>query len=191
MDKFEAIISALSWPHITLIFGILFLFLFRPQIGLAISKIRSVSKDGVSMDAELTPQTQDERSTSILQHIEIEKTVLLDEVENAIFSDLKTRNLDHESDTTKVLVRNLAVTQINLEHEKIYNAIFGSQIRLLKALNEVSGSGRPESYLSDFYAFTKENNADEFSNWELEDYLSFLRGSALIPPYSPNGHFNG
>jgi hypothetical protein len=190
MEEFKAIVSIITWPHITLIFGLIFLFMFRTQIGIFISRIRSVSKDGVTTDTELVPQTQEEKATNILQHIEIEKTVMLDEVENAIFEDLKSRGLEHESDTTKVLVRNLAVTNINLEHEKNYNAIFGSQIILLKALNEVSGTGRPIEYITGFYSTVKENNAEAFSSWELEDYMAFLQDSSLITFENESWHIS-
>lgn len=190
MDEIKSLIVAISWPHITLIFGVIFLFLFRSQIGIAIAKIRSVTKSGVIMDVELAPQTQDKKNTNILPHIEIEKTVLLEEVERAIFSDLESRGLDHESDTTKVLVRNLAVVNINLEHEQTYYLIFGSQIALLKALNEVSGSGRSEDYVTAFYSTVKEKFKEEFSSWNLDTYLTFLRDKSLITYENSNWHIS-
>jgi len=180
MQELKDIIASLSWPHVTLIFGITFLFIFRSQIGGFIQRVRSVGKDGVTTDTEIISQKQDENTINILQHIEIEKSILLDEVEKAICDDLKTRGLDNEGDSIKVLVRNLAVTKINLEHEQTYDTIFGSQIHLLKKLNENTGVGLHKDYLIAFYKTVKEDNEDAFASWELEQYLEYLSARTLI-----------
>lgn len=190
MEDIKALVPAIAWPLITLIFGIVFLVMFREQIGMLISKIRGVSKDGVTIDSELTPQAEENIIENIFQHLEIEKTAMLEDVENGIVEDLKGRGLDYESDTTKVLVRNLAVTYINLEHEQNYNLIFGSQIHLLKILNEVPGSGKTQSYVAEFYSSIKQGNEEEFSSWELDDYLEFLLNRSLIVIEKDNWHIS-
>ena len=108
MSNINELVGTLIWPIVVLILIIIFMYLFRSQIGDFILRVRSVNRNGVHMDTGLTPQKDEEKATSILQHIEIEKTVMLNEVEEAIFKDLKSRSLDYKSDTTIVLVRNLA-----------------------------------------------------------------------------------
>jgi hypothetical protein len=183
------ILESISWPHITLILGVVFLLLFRKEIGNVILRIKRFGKEGVHVDDELIPQkTEETETSSILDHIEIEKTVLLKVVEGSIFQDLENRGLDYGSDTTKVLVRNLAVERIRLEHEQTYSAIFGSQILLLKKLNEVMGSGREREYIEGIFASVKKHYPEEFSNWTVDIYSRFLFDRSLITIQDDNFH---
>lgn len=175
------ILQSISWPHITLILGVVFFVLFRKEISNFILRIRRIGKEGVQADTELNPQKAEETKTGdIIDNIEIEKSVLLKEVEASIYQDLETRGLDHQSDTTKVLVRNLAVTRIYLEHEQSYNAILGSQIVLLKKLNEVSGIGRDGGYIEEFFSGVQERYPEAFSTWTCDTYTQYLFGRGLI-----------
>ncbi|MDH5561872.1 MAG: hypothetical protein OEY59_13565 [Deltaproteobacteria bacterium] len=188
MQNIKDIIGAIGWPQAALILSITFLLLFRFQIGSFLQRIRSVSRDGVSTDADLLNQKQNVPATNILQHLEIEKSPLLGEVESAIFEDLKSRGLEDNNDTTKVLVRNLAVTKINLDHEISYNTIFGSQIIILKKLNESMTTGLSEAELQKAYAVVVERYKELLSEWTLEQYLNFLKTRALIS--HNNGFYN-
>lgn len=190
MQEFKEFLTIISWPHIALIFGIIFLFLFYPQIAGFISRVRSVGKGGVTTHSDITPQIQDDNKTDLLQHIEIDKTALLIEVEEGISEDLKARKLESNSDALKVLVRNLAVTKINLEHEQTYNTIFGTQIHLLKKLNETPGTGRPIEYVENFYKVVQQNNEKVFDKWSLDDYLEYLKSRSLITFKSNNWHIS-
>lgn len=181
MNIVPEIVQSIGWPHITLIIAVVFLFMFRNQIATFIPRINRITKEGVQIDSELNPQKrEDADSPNILDHIEIEKTELLRQVENNIFSDLKSRNLDSESDTTKVLVRNLAVTKIYLDHEQSYNSIVGSQILLLKRLNEVAGSGEDHPYMVGYFDSVVVRYPEVYSGWTVDAYLNFLIRRGLM-----------
>lgn len=190
MQIFKSILESLDWPHISLIFGVIFLFMFRTQIGDFIKRVRSVGKGGVTTDTEIFQQEQNKDKSSFLQHIEIEKSILLNEIEKDISEDLESRELESESDKIKVLVRNLAITRINLDHEQTYNMIFGSQIFLLKKLNESAGVGRSKDYVIKFFGSVKDSYEEEFSDWELNQYLAFLSARSLITIKEDNYHIS-
>ena len=105
--------------------------------------------------------------------------------EEIIEKDLTSRNIPFESDTEKLLIHSLAVSQVHSWFEKTYNNIFGSQIRLLKVLSENKG-GLVVKKVREFYDKAKEAGAPSLETWTLEQYLSFLRNSGLINQIDDN-----
>ena len=69
---------------------------------------------------------------------------------------------------------------ILLEFEQIYNLIFGTQISLLKKLNEVVGQGISEHEVQLYFSDVQENHKEEFGIWSLDQYLNFLIERTLI-----------
>ena len=110
----------------------------------------------------------------------IGNTVVLQDVEGRIRNDLTTRQLSVEGETTKVLIKYLAAAQVGLEFEQIQNLIFGSQIYLLKKLNEVTGQGQVPALVEAHFAHVQSMFADSFADWSLEKYLYFLFERNLI-----------
>jgi hypothetical protein len=105
---------------------------------------------------------------------------MIQEVENSIIVELEAKNLTHDSDSEKVLIRHLAGTQIVLEFERIHHLIFGSQIRLLKELNVSIPNGKPEGEVFNGIDRVIQSNLEILRNWTKEQYLSFLYESTLI-----------
>jgi len=73
----------------------------------------------------------------------------------------------------------LAATQLALDYEHIHNLIFGTQINLLKRLNEVVGQGRSGDYMANFLVEVKAI-FPELADWTLDKYLTFLSTNNLI-----------
>ena len=63
---------------------------------------------------------------------------------------------------------------------QIHNLIFGSQILLLKKLNEVADQGKQKEFIDSHYQHVQELFSEQFGSWTLEQYLSFLLGRSLI-----------
>jgi hypothetical protein len=110
----------------------------------------------------------------------IRESIVLTDIEGRIKFDLEAKGLETEGETVKVLIKHLAASRILTEFEQIYNLIFGSQIFLLKKLNEVAGQGRAEEYLHSYFKNVKELFPEEFGAWSISQYLEFLLGRALI-----------
>jgi len=94
--------------------------------------------------------------------------------EEAIRNDLQKRGLSTEGDTVKVLVRHLAAAQIALSFEQAYQTIFGSQIALLRRLNQCRFEGLSQDDLNVHYIAVVERYPDIFATWSLEHYMNYL-----------------
>jgi hypothetical protein len=177
----EAIIKILGWPHLSFLFAVFFVLLFRkPLLGL-ISRITSIDKSGIK--ALQAPEAQrEERKKESVQEllVAIGDSIVLRDIEGRIKTDLSGRGLDTDGDTIKVLIKHLAATRALLEFEQIHNLIFGSQIFLLKKLNEVAGQGKPTEFVETHFEHVKGLFSEQLGGWSLEQYLAFLLGRSLI-----------
>jgi hypothetical protein len=74
----------------------------------------------------------------------------------------------------------LAGSKILLEFEQIYGLIFGSQIELLKKLNEVVGQGLKMEDVISQYEHVRELFKDILGKWSIEQYMTFLFNRLLV-----------
>ena len=99
--------------------------------------------------------------------------------EKAIKDDLERRRVDYSGDTAKVLIRQLAASQVLQWFEKTYSLIFGSQIALLKSLS-ANFSGFSFDDITTYYESFKKQHPVEYNIWNIDNYLNFLFSSNLI-----------
>jgi len=137
-------LDAFAWPVATLIFGLVFLVLFRGSISGLISRVRSRSKTGVNTDLPPEAQNEEKNQSSVEQLMDLGHSITRDELEHSIRADLDQRGVVSAADKERVLIRYLAATQMALSFQQIYMDIFGSQITLLRNLNHMPGMGLPE-----------------------------------------------
>ena len=114
--------------------------------------------------------------------------IVISELEKQITDDLKSNNLPVEGASIKVLVKHLAGTQLLLAFERIHNVIFGSQIFLLKKLNESLGVGKPMSFVEQHIEHVRSVFSDTLSSWDDEQYLGFLYDRLLIVRHNDQLH---
>ena len=174
------VFKSINWPQTGLILGIIFLLLFKKDLALFIGRVKSIGKDGLTAS---TPEAQREnKNNQAAQELldAIGKSIVLKELEDRIRLDMDSRGLDTKGDSVEVLIRLLAANQILLEFEQIHSLIFGSQIFLLKKLNEVCGQGKPKVFLDEHFRALQEMFPDAFTNWSLVEYVSFLKSRSLI-----------
>ena len=173
-------IGSFGWPHVALIFGIIFIFVFKTQIADFLSRVRSVGRKG--LEADTLPQAQKEKGPKeeVEKLMKLDESQLLLEQEKFIREDLTNRGLDIEGDTASVLIRYLAATQIFLSFEFVYSLIFGSQIFLLKTLRQASKVGLTPKGMQQHFEWVKSRNPETFDEWNLEEYLVFLFEQGLM-----------
>ena len=176
----EEILKNLSWPHISLIFAVFFVLVFRKPLVSLISRITSIDKTGVKAAATPEAQREEQRKEAVQELLNaIGHTIVLEDLENKIKEDLEDRCLDVNPDTVKVLIKHLAATQILLEFEQIHALIFGSQIFLLKKLNQVVGQGISREKIEAHFEHVQKLYSEELGNWSVDEYLSFLLDRSL------------
>jgi hypothetical protein len=175
------IIKALSWPHFTFLFAVLFVFLFRKPLFALISRITSIDKSGIKALEAPEVQREAQKKEAVQQLLlAIGDSIVLRDIEGRIKTDLVQKGLEAEGDTAKVLIKHLAGTRVLLEFEQIHNLIFGSQIFLLKKLNEVAGQGKPSNLIAAHFEHIKSLFPESFGEWSLDQYLGFLLDRSLI-----------
>ena len=188
MDAAE-ILKSLGWPHFAFLFAVLCAILFRSPLAGLLTRITSIDKSGIK--AQPSPEAQrEEKKKEAAQEllVAIGNSIVLQDIETRIQQDLENRGLATGGDTEKVLIKHLAATKILLEFEQIHNLVFGSQIFILKRLNEVAGQGKPEEFVIGHFEHVKELFADSFRDWNLSQYLEFLFARFLI--LRNNGFFH-
>src|SRR5205807_1869876 len=180
MDAAE-ILKSLGWPHFAFLFALVFVVVFRSQLAGLLARITSIDKSGIK--AQVSPEAQrEEKKKEAAQELllAIGNSIVLQDVETRIRQDLENRGLEVASDSAKVLIKHLAATRILLEFEQIHNLIFGSQVFLLKRLNEVAGQGKPEAFIAAHFEHVRTLFPDAFRDWTLAQYLGFLFSRILI-----------
>jgi hypothetical protein len=177
----KEILIAITWHHLAFLFALTFIVIFRQPLSELIRRTTKIGKDGLS--AGLAPNAQREKfEQDAVQHLldVIGNSIVIADIEGRIKTELKEKKLSVEGDSITVLIRHLAGAQLLLSFEQIHNFIFGSQIFLLKKLNEVAGQGRPFSFVCNHIDQVKKLYPDSLGEWSYEQYLEFLFSRLLI-----------
>lgn len=187
----EAFIASVTWHHLAFIFALVFIFLFSEPLSGLITRTTKINKDGLIADP--SPEIQREKSSTSVESVQklldvVENSIVISEQEELIRRDLLSRGLVVDGDTNKVLIKHLAGTQILLAFERVHSLIFGSQIYLLKKLNEVVGQGRDLEFVLNHFAHVKGISPNELGDWDAEQYLAYLYSQILIKRHMDQFH---
>lgn len=106
-------------------------------------------------------------------------SIVIKDLEDKITKGLKEKDLEIDTDTSKVLLRYFVGTVLLLEFERIHSIIFGSQIFLLKELN-IKKSGVADTEVIAHFNSVKQAFPVALANWDCEQYLTFLYTRLLI-----------
>lgn len=187
------ILAAVTWEHLAFVFALVFIFLFRGHLSGLIKRTTKISKDGLAAEASPEMQREQNRTTpeAVQQLLDVVgSSLVIAENEEAIRRDLTSRGLPAEGDSIKVLVKHLAGAQTLLAFERAYNSIFGSQIYLLKRLNEMAGQGRSLQFILAHIEHVKTMFPEALGQWTPEQYLEFLHSHLLIVRHNDQFHIS-
>jgi hypothetical protein len=175
------LLGAFSWPHFALLFGLIFLLIFRKELAALISRITSIDRSGLKTVAIPEAQREKKKTETAVQEllVAVGDSPTLRDVETNIRTDLTNRGLETEGDTARVLIKHLAAVQLLLRFEQVHSRIFGSQILLLKGLNEVMGQGRDKETLVAHFENVRQSYV-LLNNWSFDQYMAFLFETNLV-----------
>ncbi|MEW6648021.1 MAG: hypothetical protein AB1450_12545 [Pseudomonadota bacterium] len=179
----EEILNAITWHHLTFIFAVIFIFAFRSPLSNLIRRTTKIDKEGLVAEPSAESQREDTKtSTEAVQQLldVVGNSIVINEQEQSIKNELTAKGLPSDTNTAKVLIKHLAGAQLLLAFERIHSSIFGSQIFLLKKLNEVAGQGRNTDFVHKHIDRVKELYPDNLGSWTYEQYLNFLFAQLLI-----------
>lgn len=189
MDTMQILLNAITWHHLAFIFAMVFIVIFRQPLSELIRRTTKIGKEGLT--ASSSPEAQREKSDpeAVQQLLDvIGNSIVIADIESRISSELTKKGFNTDGDTAKVLIRHLAGTQLLLSFEQIHNLIFGSQIFLLKKLNEVAGQGRPEAFVIDHIDHVRSLYPSALGEWSYDQYLEFLYSRLLIVRHEDQIH---
>jgi hypothetical protein len=164
----------LLWPGVALLLGILFIFLFRHQIGEKIKCITKFNKSGVTFLSSEDKKAVQVSTRDISDLFGSNDSRLLNEVEDFVRRDLAGNIFNSDQEKTDYLIRHLALSQLYLTFEQCYSLIFGSQIYLLKNLNEALGEGRDINFIRDYFVLVQSQFSPSFDGWSCDTYMQYL-----------------
>lgn len=185
----QELLNAITWHHLAFIFALVFIVIFRQPLSELIRRTTKIGKEGLT--AGSAPEAQREKSDpkAVQQLLEVVgNSIVITDIEGRIRTELTGKGLNADGDTVNVLIRHLAGTQLLLSFEQIHNQIFGSQIFLLKKLNEVVGQGRPLAFVNNHIDHVKTKYPSELGEWTYDQYLEFLYGRLLIVRHGDQIH---
>lgn len=111
---------------------------------------------------------------------QIGNSIVISSMEESIKKELITKGLDTTAETSIVLIRHLAGTQLLLALERIHKFIFGSQLNLLRELNLIAPEGFTKQEIEDYFENVKDEFSNSFSGWDVKKYLVYLFSNILI-----------
>ena len=187
----EGFITAITTEHMIFVIILIFIVLFKKPLSRLIDRTVKIGKDGLT--AGNTTDAQNENHTSATESVQalldlVGNSIVIDELQQQIVNDLNSRGLDTSGGSNLVLLRHLAGTRLLLTFEQAYANIFGSQIKLLKRLNEAAGTGRPATYIDTYFQEVKEQYPDLPNDWDSSKYLEYLFSYMLI--VESEGHYH-
>jgi len=170
---------ALNWPTSALVFGLIALLLFRPQLKAMLERSKKIGPSG--WEGQEPPQLpappkEDQSAQEFFRSFE---NALVREHEERIRTDMSARKLETPADREKALLKSLALTQIGTRFELAYRGVYASQLALLVHLN-AHPDGLPASALQSFYEDAAKAFPFLYENYSFDGYLSFLESYGLI-----------
>ena len=186
----------LSWPIAALILCLV----FRKSLTSLIDRVDLFKGPGIEvstplisatkqLDSEALPKTSDltlpvpeQQPLGLPDNIEEQRRAALTYggEEEVLLLQMRAiqENLEYlrfplgSEETARVLIRHLAASQLLYKAEVLYRLIFGSQIALMRELNE-SGA-QAESFVRVFYDRAKAESPMFYSDYTFENWINFL-----------------
>jgi hypothetical protein len=152
------------WPLVT-VFVIL---LFKDNIGKLIDELNELYIFGNKAKRDKQPPNQE----ILYNKVDIKKI-------EEVYEQSKEDIIKNFSDNVNTLKEQLANKEIELDFERIYNVIYGSQIFILDYLN-VSNAIISFDQINRYYRETQNKQHPFLNNIDISQYLSFLTSSQLL-----------
>lgn len=182
----DKILAVIAWPLV----GVVALLLFYKPIIDLVSKIKSFKGLGIEVEVPETQKVEaqeaqvselriSEKEAVLKLLVEVRSSIALTHTDSQLRKELTANGLNVDGDVPKVLIRYLASSILLLHFEQTHTSIFGTQIVLLKRLNEVRNAGRPFEYVQAYFSAIQER-ITAFQDWDWQQYIDFLKGRELV-----------
>lgn len=172
-------LGVLSWPFVISVCVIY----FRKNLAGLIDRITIIKGPGGT-------EIRAEEKTQANEQKQAEKTIDTEKIERLAKKQIKEiksqfeKTLDEEKRskdaTINYLLDQLSIKTLELNFEKVYRVIFGSQISLLRSLLSQDPKGKTIEEVLIFFAMVQRAWQPTFQSWTTDQYLNFLITNGLV-----------
>jgi hypothetical protein len=179
METFLKILEVIKWPLVVVAIGVVAIVCFRRCIAAFINRARGFKYPGGEIQAGPPPQDPAEiKVGSAEKFLQVLDSPVLLDTEKAIRVILAKEGIATAEDKEKVLIRHLAITQLNLVFLRIDFLIYLGQLKILEFLN--SNPTAPKQMARDVYNAAVTVYPEVLKDYPFEKYLGFLKTNNLI-----------
>ena len=139
METFLKILEVIKWPLVAVVIGVVAIVCFRRCIAAFINRARGIKYPGGEIQVGPPPQDPAEIKVGSAERLlqALDSPVLLD-TEKTIRDVLVKEGIATAEDKEKVLIRHLAIAQLNIAFLRIDFLIYLGQLKILETLNSNS-----------------------------------------------------
>lgn len=172
-----SILSILVWPVVAVVVALVVIFQFKKPLERLVDRISKITPKGVEATAA-SQETAIEKKGAEELLAQIERTPLLAEREDIIRRELDFRRIDSPAERERVLLRHLAAAYLYSYFTNCHQAIFGSQLSLLRDLN--ASSPMKKGTARTYYDLAVVMSPDFYDGSNFDQWLNFLAGRTLV-----------
>lgn len=141
---------------------------------------QNTPKDQTSALKKTTENMETMKTSSYKETMKLFDNALVVEQEEILKNLMKEINPASVEEKEDILYREVAINQISLTFEKVYYAIYGSQIKTLQFLNETPDQFASGSALKVFYDSAKSDYPEFYQSYGFENWTNFLIETVLV-----------
>lgn len=171
------VLSAVAWPVVGLILGLVFLLKFRAELASLIGRTQKFGKGLVDFEGQQAQPKDDHKAVE--EFLKTFDNPMVVENEKLILKGLEEKKITNPEDREKALLRSLAATGVVLHFERAHSSIWASQLGGLHFLNP-RAEGADVSELVPFYDQAKAQFPPLYENYTFAQWLGFLELQSLI-----------
>jgi hypothetical protein len=171
-EQFVQLLEILKWSAVFFVLILIAILLFQAQLAGFLSRVTSIGREGLkAAPAVANQQNQADPNKEAQDVLKALDSPMLLEQEQAIRTQLEKQGIQNAGEKVDLLVRYLAICQLVVTFEETYRLIFGSQIYILKRVNESKVLKR--SVVEEHFRHTQKL-FPAFTDWDADRYMSFL-----------------
>ncbi len=173
IEAVASLLKSVAWP----IAAVLIMFAFRAEVRLLLPRLRKAGLTSVEFDAaaQQAVVTTDLTTATLKQLPGVSRTEAIKTLELSIRENL---NLIPDTDRLDVAIGELALARLSMHFERVYHAVFGSQIVLLRRLHERGAFSLKD--VEAYYESISRENPDIYSKYSFSDWVKFLSNEMLV-----------
>ena len=169
----------------TVVFGVIFLWMFREQIRQLLGRATSLSKGSIRFRKDGARAHEDAQSSAgkpdaLAEFLEEFESTLFRDTESEIEKDLQARGFTDPDDVRKVLLKTLARAAIFGDFRVIQLVIFASQFNALRFLNVQHIPTTKATLKANFYDHAVASFPMTYENRKFDEWLDYLKGQELV-----------